>query len=1007
MKTIFSFLLILLVIGNSHTVSVAAIDGDKQSVAAAYLKVFDDSTLTEIEIIIDPTSLDYILAPQNSESDSLFPAKMIFKNSQIPGDTLLDVGFRIRGNTSRRSAKKSFKIDINHYIRGRKFYGLEKINLNGEHNDPAIIRSKLCWDLFNEIGIAASRANHVKLFINDRYFGLYIHVEHIDDEFVQKRFGNQNGNLYKCLYPADLQYLGDDPALYKQEYWGRRAYDLKINYNNDYADLTHFIKVLNQTPQKKFKTEIEKVFNVDGFLKWLSMSVLTGSWDDYWFLKNNYYLYYNPDNQKFEFIPYDYDNSYGIRWMWDGRWIDWAERNIYNWGSQTEDRPLVTRILSIAEYRNQYTQNIQNFIEAEFSLANQEQRINRLKVLITPAVEADSFRTLHYGFSISDFHRAFTDVGPIKEHVPYGIIPYIESRIAAANSQLKFVNYPPQIEEVKQLPAWPELNQAVAISAKIIGDYPINKVELNYKLKNGNFQTLEMFDDGLHSDLTANDSIYGVEIPGGVSSGTVVYYYLEARDSHYLVSVSPNFAPQTCHFYVASELNSTDVLVKFHYQKKLAATDAGIGVLGSFNNWDKIYPMQEIDTDWWEIPCYLAPGEYIYKFVSYQHLEGKSGVTEWTPDPENSLSDGEPYYNSVLKVTDPMIYYQKPFHNDTLLTLKPEISASFACSRSSVINPQAIILKLDNHLVQNIADYYFPEQNRLVYVADSLLKPGKHTVFLYVENFQTALTEKSIDFYIDTPGMCINEFMAKNDSTISDEAGEFDDWVEIFNTGSSEVNLTGLFLTDDLSQPIKWAFPDISLKPGEFLLVWTDNDPEQGSLHTNFKLSASGEQLGLFRQVDQNSFLLDSLSFTSQSGEFSCGRYPDGKDGFLLLPPTPGKSNISSTGINDFFNPAEQHAISKKFIIEQNYPNPFNSSTTINFTLPNSGKVPSSLVSIKIFNLTGQIVRNLVNQRYVPGKYQISWDGQNEAGDAVGSGTYFCQVTAGKFMAIRKMILLR
>ncbi|MCI0495097.1 CotH kinase family protein, partial [candidate division KSB1 bacterium] len=211
-------------------------------------KIFDDTSVGEVNILIHPPYLNFILDPAHAQSDSLFPAVLLFKNSVIPGDTLFWVGFRIRGNTSRNSAKKSFKLDFNHFVPGRKFYDLEKMNLNGEHNDPSIMRSKLCWDLFQQIRVPASRANHVRLYINDKYFGLYINVEHIDDEFVQKRFGNQNGNLYKCLYPADLVYLGADQQPYKKFFGDRQAYELMTNKDkNDYSDLVHFIDVLNNT----------------------------------------------------------------------------------------------------------------------------------------------------------------------------------------------------------------------------------------------------------------------------------------------------------------------------------------------------------------------------------------------------------------------------------------------------------------------------------------------------------------------------------------------------------------------------------------------------------------------------------------------------------------------------------------------------------------------------------------------------------------------------------------
>ena len=103
--------------------------------------VYDDSEIAIINIIVDPGDLEWMY--DNVESDSLHPASIHFQNTYI-NEFVDSIGFRLRGNTSRVSAKKSFKVDFNHFISGREFFGLEKLNLNGEHNDPSIVRSKLC-----------------------------------------------------------------------------------------------------------------------------------------------------------------------------------------------------------------------------------------------------------------------------------------------------------------------------------------------------------------------------------------------------------------------------------------------------------------------------------------------------------------------------------------------------------------------------------------------------------------------------------------------------------------------------------------------------------------------------------------------------------------------------------------------------------------------------------------------------------------------------------------------
>ena len=142
---------------------LAALRADENYRQSEFL--FDSQYIATISITIDPDSLAWILAAGNELSDHYFRAAMRFQRGEL--DTLVaDIGFRLRGNTSRFSRKKSFKISFSEYVPDRRFFGLKKFNLNGEHNDPSLIRSKLCWDLYRQMNVPASRAVHVQLFIN-------------------------------------------------------------------------------------------------------------------------------------------------------------------------------------------------------------------------------------------------------------------------------------------------------------------------------------------------------------------------------------------------------------------------------------------------------------------------------------------------------------------------------------------------------------------------------------------------------------------------------------------------------------------------------------------------------------------------------------------------------------------------------------------------------------------------------------------------------------------------
>ena len=142
--------------------------------------------------------------------------------------------------------------------------------------------------------------------------------------------------------------------------------------------------------------------------------------------------------------------------------------------------------------------------------------------------------------------------------------------------------------------------------------------------------------------------------------------------------------------------------------------------------------------------------------------------------------------------------------------------------------------------------------------------------------------------------LVINEFMASNNSAsgIHDPQGEFDDWIEIYNFGDEAIDLAGMYLTDDLNDPMKWQIlAGLSIESGGYKIFWVDDDGTQGPTHTNFKLSIEGEQIGLFDTDGVT--LIDAKYFGRQTTDISYGRSEDGSETWEFMScPTPGWSNF-------------------------------------------------------------------------------------------------------------------
>ncbi len=649
-------------------------------------ELYIDNVVPRIDITVDPDSLEWLYEHENLESDIEFTAQFVFDNGNIR-DTIYPVGFRLRGNTSRYSQKKSFKIAFNRFTSGGKYYGVEKLNLNGEHNDPSVIRSKVCWDILRKMEIPAPRSNHVRVFINGDYYGLYISVEHIDEEFVKSRFNYNDGNLYKCLYPADLNYIGDDPDLYKLEHGDRRIYELKINKEaDDYSDFAHFIDVLNNTSDANFKCDMDEVFNTYDYLKVIAADILFGNWDGYIYNQNNFYVYHNTISDKFEYIIYDLDNTLGIDWI--GR--DWGDRNMYDWQRHgSHYRPLYERIIDNQELRDQYTFYMKQLVSETLDLDSLITAIEDRRDMIAPYLMSDPFYPLDYGYSINDFYNSFHQ--PLGGHVDYGLFPYLQTRVDAINDQLENTTMKPVIKYISH-------NRGSSSEVWVKAFVDVNNippdVSIKYTIEGEAENEASMYDDGQHNDEETGDQIYGGLIDNIPENSSLTYQ----------VSVIDN---------------------------------------GDNEN---------------TLPC------------------------------------------------DPV-----------------------------------------------------------------LVPPGGGSdIMLY-----------------------INEFMASNDTTIADEHGDYDDWIEVYNPESETIWLGDNYLTDNLTKPDKWQMPDAYIEPGEFLIFWADGEPEQGPFHTSFKLSKDGEEIGIF-----NSELatIDEYLFDQQEADISEGRLPNGGSAWVFFEkPTPGASNEASS----------------------------------------------------------------------------------------------------------------
>lgn len=320
--------------------------------------------------------------------------------------TLENVGIRTKGNTSRILPQDGqgyhrahFKIKFNETfdyeedsqayreLSQRSFMTLDALILKANMwNDPSFVHEKYAYDLMREAGLKVPQISMTKVIfkIGDKTvdYGVYSMVEPIDKSFLEKRYTNAQGNLYKSLWqnfgPATLEPITQSKAVGIKDWTKnyRPSYDLKTNKDNaDHTVLLTFIEKLNSLDGEELKAYLEETFEVDTFLKFMALNMLLGMPDDYWAMGNNYYLYFNPQG-KLEFLPYDYDQCLGSGW--DGNLprglVSIATANILKWNNsaailsgQPSSRPLVEKILSFDDYKDRYLKYLKDFSMAQDS----------------------------------------------------------------------------------------------------------------------------------------------------------------------------------------------------------------------------------------------------------------------------------------------------------------------------------------------------------------------------------------------------------------------------------------------------------------------------------------------------------------------------------------------------------------------------------------------------------------------------------------------------------------
>ncbi len=283
--------------------------------------------------------------------------------------------------------------------------------------------------------------------------------------------------------------------------------------------------------------------------------------------------------------------------------------------------------------------------------------------------------------------------------------------------------------------------------------------------------------------------------------------------------------------------------------------------------------------------------------------------------------------------------------------------------------------------------FFTPEQFENAMTVDIPIGPGHYAPALetFIRNRHDYLSGV-LGTWNPVEGLLLNELMAKNDTTISDNYGEYDDWIEITNTGIDDINLSGFFLTDNMAEPFGFAFPDTIIQPGDYFIIWADGDPEQGSMHADFKLDADGEEVYLL----DSAVVIDEVTFPELDADKSYGLWPDGTGEWEILSiATPGETNEGGTGMT---RPSTGCTDEELQIL---LPNPLASTGVV--TLHGD----EGYARLDVFDMSGRLVCTPF-EGHLFSTESFSWDVTS-----LSTGVYFLRLSQGEKMFIRRITVMR
>jgi spore coat protein CotH len=311
---------------------------------------------------------------------------------EIDGRHFTDVAVRFKGNgtflESRRSLKRSFKIDFDKFVKGQHLADISKINLHNNVTDASWMNEVLSYRLYRDAGVPAPRTAYARVYVTvqgkyeRRYAGLYSLVEDVDDIFAKDRFGTRKGAIFKPVTPNLFGDLGSDWAKYKQ------TYDPKTTVSfEDAQRIMELCRLVTSADDPLFAAKLGEYVDLDELARFLAVMVFLSDLDGILGPGQNLYLHLHPKTRKLVFIPWDQDHSFGQFAM---RGSQEQRENLSIHRPWQGENHFLERVFKLEEFKKLYLARLEEFTKSIFKPERFHEQVDEIAQAIRPAVEEEA-----------------------------------------------------------------------------------------------------------------------------------------------------------------------------------------------------------------------------------------------------------------------------------------------------------------------------------------------------------------------------------------------------------------------------------------------------------------------------------------------------------------------------------------------------------------------------------------------------------------------------------------